>query len=55
MYPNMIVYSPLNEIALRKHFIYCAQLGLNHPYCNSLHPRGRGQIIGLAKKPYEKK
>jgi 1-deoxy-D-xylulose-5-phosphate synthase len=49
--PNMIVYSPLNEIALRN-IIYTAQLGLNHPIAIR-YPRGRGQIIDW-QKPYEK-
>jgi 1-deoxy-D-xylulose-5-phosphate synthase len=38
--PNMIVYSPLNEIALRN-ILYTAQLGLNHPIAIR-YPRGRG-------------
>jgi len=41
--PNMIVYSPLNEIALRN-ILYTAQLGLNHPIAIR-YPRGRGQIV----------
>jgi 1-deoxy-D-xylulose-5-phosphate synthase len=41
--PNMIVYSPLNEIAL-KNILYTAQLGLNHPIAIR-YPRGRGQIV----------
>ncbi len=49
--PNMIVYSPLNEIALRN-ILYTAQLGLNHPIAIR-YPRGRGQIIDW-QKPYEK-
>lgn len=49
--PNMIVYSPLNEIALRN-ILYTAQLGLNHPIAIR-YPRGRGQIVDW-KKPYEK-
>jgi 1-deoxy-D-xylulose-5-phosphate synthase len=49
--PNMIVYSPLNEIALRN-ILYTAQLGLNHSIAIR-YPRGRGQIIEW-QKPYEK-
>ncbi|HWS61000.1 MAG TPA: 1-deoxy-D-xylulose-5-phosphate synthase, partial [Flavobacterium sp.] len=49
--PNMIVYSPLNEIALRN-ILYTAQLGLNHPIAIR-YPRGRGQIVDW-HKPYKK-
>ena len=49
--PNMIVYSPLNEIALRN-ILYTAQLGLNHPIAIR-YPRGRGQLVDW-QKPYEK-
>ena len=49
--PNMIIYAPLNEIALRN-ILYTAQLGLNHPIVIR-YPRGRGQIADW-KKPYEK-
>jgi 1-deoxy-D-xylulose-5-phosphate synthase len=49
--PNMIVYAPLNEIALRN-ILYTAQLGLTHPIAIR-YPRGRGQIVDW-KKPYEK-
>lgn len=49
--PNMIVYSPLNEIALRN-ILYTTQLGLNHPIAIR-YPRGRGQIVDW-QKPYEK-
>jgi len=49
--PNMIIYSPLNEIALRN-ILYTAQLGLNHPIAIR-YPRGRGTIIDW-QKPYEK-
>jgi 1-deoxy-D-xylulose-5-phosphate synthase len=49
--PNMIIYSPLNEIALRN-ILYSAQFGLNHPIAIR-YPRGRGQIIDW-QKPYEK-
>jgi 1-deoxy-D-xylulose-5-phosphate synthase len=48
--PNMIVYSPLNEIALRN-ILYTAQLGLNHPIAIR-YPRGRGQIVDW-KKPFQ--
>jgi len=49
--PNMIVYAPLNEIALRN-ILYTAQLGLNHPI-SIRYPRGRGLIVDW-QKPYEK-
>ncbi|NDP27636.1 MAG: 1-deoxy-D-xylulose-5-phosphate synthase [Flavobacterium sp.] len=49
--PNMIVYSPLNEIALRN-ILYTAQLDLNHPIAIR-YPRGRGQMVDW-QKPYEK-
>jgi 1-deoxy-D-xylulose-5-phosphate synthase len=49
--PNMIVYSPLNEIALRN-MLYTAQLGLHHPIAIR-YPRGRGQIVDW-QKPYQK-
>jgi 1-deoxy-D-xylulose-5-phosphate synthase len=49
--PNMIVHSPLNEIALRN-ILYTAQFGLNHPIAIR-YPRGRGQIVDW-QKPYEK-
>ena len=49
--PNMIVYSPMNEIALRN-ILYTAQLGLNHPIAIR-YPRGRGTIIDW-QKPYKK-
>ena len=48
--PNLIVYSPLNEIALRN-ILYTAQLGLNHPIAIR-YPRGRGQIVDW-QKPFE--
>ncbi len=38
--PNMIVYAPINEIALQN-ILYTAQLGLNHPI-SIRYPRGRG-------------
>lgn len=49
--PNMIIYSPLNEIALRN-ILYTAQLGLNNPIAIR-YPRGRGQIVDW-EKPYQK-
>ena len=49
--PNMIIYAPLNEIALRN-ILYTAQLGLNHPIAIR-YPRGRGQIVDW-QKPYKK-
>jgi 1-deoxy-D-xylulose-5-phosphate synthase len=49
--PNIIVYSPLNEIALRN-ILYTAQLGLNHPIAIR-YPRGRGSILDW-EKPYAK-
>lgn len=49
--PNMIIYSPLNEIALRN-ILYTAQLGLKHPIAIR-YPRGRGPIVDW-QKPYEK-
>lgn len=49
--PNMIVYAPLNEIALRN-ILYTAQLGLNHPIAIR-YPRGRGVSIDW-QKPFEK-
>ena len=41
--PNMIIYSPLNEIALQN-ILYTSQLGLNHPIAIR-YPRGRGQNL----------
>jgi 1-deoxy-D-xylulose-5-phosphate synthase len=49
--PNMIVYAPRDEIALRN-VLYTAQLGLNHPIAIR-YPRGRGLIVDW-QKPYEK-
>lgn len=40
--PNMIVYAPINEIALQN-ILYTAQLGLDHPIAIR-YPRGRGVI-----------
>jgi 1-deoxy-D-xylulose-5-phosphate synthase len=49
--PNLIVYSPMNEIGLRN-ILYTAQLSLNHPIAIR-YPRGRGQIVDW-QKPYKK-
>ncbi|MGO4817610.1 1-deoxy-D-xylulose-5-phosphate synthase [Flavobacterium sp. W22_SRS_FP1] len=40
--PNMIIYSPLNEVALQN-ILYTAQLGLGYPIAIR-YPRGRGVI-----------
>ncbi|NGY36355.1 1-deoxy-D-xylulose-5-phosphate synthase [Flavobacterium sp. XN-5] len=40
--PNIIIYSPLNEIGLQN-ILYTAQLGLNHPIAIR-YPRGRGVL-----------
>ncbi|MGO4772424.1 1-deoxy-D-xylulose-5-phosphate synthase [Flavobacterium sp. W22_SRS_FK3] len=40
--PNMIVYAPINEIALQN-ILYTSQLGLNHPIAIR-YPRGRGVL-----------
>ena len=40
--PNMIIYAPINEIALQN-ILYTAQLGLDHPIAIR-YPRGRGVI-----------
>jgi 1-deoxy-D-xylulose-5-phosphate synthase len=49
--PNLIVYSPINEIALRN-ILFTAQLDLNNPIAIR-YPRGRGQIVDW-QKPYKK-
>jgi 1-deoxy-D-xylulose-5-phosphate synthase len=49
--PNMIVYAPLDEIALRN-ILYTAQLGLNHPIAIR-YPRGRGTVLDW-QQPYQK-
>ncbi|MBC5837935.1 1-deoxy-D-xylulose-5-phosphate synthase [Flavobacterium muglaense] len=41
--PNMIIYAPLNEIALQN-ILYTAQLGLNNPIAIR-YPRGRGVTV----------
>ena len=48
--PNMIIYSPRNEMALQN-MLYTAQLGLEHPIAIR-YPRGRGQNTHW-KIPYE--
>jgi 1-deoxy-D-xylulose-5-phosphate synthase len=49
--PNMIVYAPRNEMALRN-ILYTAQLGLNHPIAIR-YPRGRGETVDW-QNPYKK-
>jgi len=49
--PNMIVFSPLNEVALRN-MMYTAQLGPEHPIAIR-YPRGRGVVVDW-RKPFEK-
>lgn len=49
--PNMIIYAPINEIALRN-ILYTAQLGLQHPIAIR-YPRGRGVIVDW-QQPYQK-
>ncbi|HMI05945.1 MAG TPA: 1-deoxy-D-xylulose-5-phosphate synthase [Flavobacterium sp.] len=49
--PNMIVYAPLNEVALRN-ILYTSQLGLQHPIAIR-YPRGRG-VIKDWEQPYRK-
>lgn len=49
--PNLILYSPLNEIELRN-ILYTAQLGLDHPIAIR-YPRGRGVTIDWIKS-YDK-
>ncbi len=41
--PNLMIYAPLNEIALRN-ILYTAQLGLKHPIAIR-YPRGRGVTV----------
>jgi 1-deoxy-D-xylulose-5-phosphate synthase len=48
--PNLIVYAPLNEVALRN-ILYTAQLGLAHPIAIR-YPRGRGEIVEW-EQPYK--
>jgi 1-deoxy-D-xylulose-5-phosphate synthase len=49
--PNMIIFSPRNEIELRNMF-YTAQLGINHPIAIR-YPRGRGEIVNW-QQPFQK-
>ncbi|HLA55386.1 MAG TPA: 1-deoxy-D-xylulose-5-phosphate synthase, partial [Flavobacterium sp.] len=49
--PNMIVYSPLDEVALRN-MLYTAQLGLEHPIAIR-YPRGRGVVTDW-QQPYSR-
>jgi len=49
--PNLIVYAPLNEIALRN-IMFTAQLGLNQPIAIR-YPRGRGHELNW-EQPYQK-
>ena len=49
--PNMIIFSPRNEIELRN-MLYTAQLGLNHPIAIR-YPRVRGEIVDW-QKPFQK-
>ena len=46
--PNLIVFSPLNEVDLRN-IMYTAQLGLEHPIAIR-YPRGRGTIVNWQQK-----
>ncbi|SEF73763.1 1-deoxy-D-xylulose-5-phosphate synthase [Flavobacterium urumqiense] len=50
--PNMIIYSPLNEIGLQN-ILYTAQLGLNNPI-SIRYPRGRGVITNWQSKNFGK-
>ncbi|MCC9071896.1 1-deoxy-D-xylulose-5-phosphate synthase [Flavobacterium sp. F-65] len=49
--PNMIIYAPLNEIALQN-ILYTAQLGLNHSIAIR-YPRGRGVITDWQKNYFK--
>ncbi|WP_405411183.1 1-deoxy-D-xylulose-5-phosphate synthase [Maribacter sp. Asnod1-A12] len=49
--PNLIIFSPLNEIELRN-IMFTAQLGLDHPIAIR-YPRGRGNLIDW-QAPMEK-
>jgi 1-deoxy-D-xylulose-5-phosphate synthase len=49
--PNMIIFSPRNEIELRN-MLYTAQLGINHPIAIR-YPRGRGEIVDW-QQPFQK-
>lgn len=48
--PNMIIYSPLNEIGLQN-ILYTAQLGLDHPIAIR-YPRGRGVLADWQSKNF---
>jgi 1-deoxy-D-xylulose-5-phosphate synthase len=48
--PNMIIYSPLNEIGLQN-ILYTAQLGLNKPI-SIRYPRGRGVVTDWQSKNF---
>lgn len=48
--PNLIIYSPINEVELRN-ILYTAQLGLKNPIAIR-YPRGRGVLTDW-KQPYE--
>jgi 1-deoxy-D-xylulose-5-phosphate synthase len=48
--PNMIIYSPLNEIGLQN-ILYTAQLGLDHPIAIR-YPRGRGVLPDWQNKNF---
>jgi 1-deoxy-D-xylulose-5-phosphate synthase len=49
--PNLIIYAPLNEIALQN-ILYTAQLGLDHPIAIR-YPRGRGVITDWQKNYFK--
>ena len=49
--PNLIVFAPINEIALRN-IMFTAQLGLENPIAIR-YPRGRGVFVNW-QQPYEK-
>lgn len=49
--PNMIIFSPRNEIDLRN-ILYTAQFGLNQPIAIR-YPRGRGEIVDW-QQPFQK-
>ncbi len=49
--PNMIIFSPMNEIALRN-ILFTAQLGLPNPIAIR-YPRGRGVVVNW-KKDFQK-
>jgi 1-deoxy-D-xylulose-5-phosphate synthase len=48
--PNMIIYSPLNELGLQN-ILYTAQLGLEHPIAIR-YPRGRGVLPDWQNKNF---